>query len=95
MTLWEKFEVKPVEGESEKIALVRELSWVGLCLLLASSQTAKEIMMEGLYVCMVISMYMCFVVAGLVESLTEQLISLHTKLTVESLAKSSNRKKVV
>ncbi|XP_019849330.1 PREDICTED: uncharacterized protein LOC109580505 isoform X2 [Amphimedon queenslandica] len=77
MTLWEKFEVKPVEGENEKLALVRELSWIGLCLLLASSQTAKEIMME----------------AGLVESVTEQLISLHTKLTVDSLAKSSNRKK--
>ena len=38
---------------------------------------------------------MCSVVAGLVESVTEQLISLHTKLTVDSLAKSSNRKKVL
>ena len=45
MTLWEKYEVK---GESEKLALVRDLSWIGLCLLLASSQTAKETMTEGM-----------------------------------------------
>ena len=47
LTLLEKYETKG--GEDWGLHVVRDLSWSGLCLLLASSKRAKGVMMEGKY----------------------------------------------